>query len=127
MNANYILLYVDNASKSRDFYQRLLDLRPVEDSETFVLFVLPSGVKLGLWGRNGVIPAANPPGGFELGFPVESAGDVDRLAGEWKTGVWKESGVQIIQEPADVDFGRTFVACDPDGHRLRVFFPGASQ
>lgn len=127
MNANYILLYVENAPKSRDFYQRLLDLRPVEDSETFVLFVLPSGVKLGLWGKNGVIPAANVPGGFELGFTVESAGDVDRLASEWKTGVWKESGVQIIQEPADVDFGRTFTACDADGHRLRVFFPGAGQ
>jgi len=127
MNANYILLYVENVPRSRDFYQRLLDLRPVEDSDTFVLFVLPSGVKLGLWGKNGVIPAANAPGGFELGIPVESAGDVDRLAGEWQTGAWKESGVRIIQEPVDMDFGRTFTACDADGHRLRVFFPGAGQ
>jgi hypothetical protein len=25
-----------------------------------------------------------------------------------------------------MDFGRTFVALDPDGHRLRVFAPAAS-
>ena len=27
------------------------------------------------------------------------------------------------QAPTDLDFGRTFVALDPDGHRLRVFAP----
>ena len=25
-----------------------------------------------------------------------------------------------------MDFGHTFVAADPDGHRLRVFVPGAA-
>ena len=30
-------------------------------------------------------------------------------------------GVKILQPPTDMDFGRTFVALDPDGHRLRVF------
>jgi hypothetical protein len=26
----------------------------------------------------------------------------------------------MLQAPADMDFGRTFVALDPDNHRLRV-------
>jgi predicted enzyme related to lactoylglutathione lyase len=36
---------------------------------------------------------------------------------------WKEKGLKILQPPTDMDFGRTFVALDPDRHRLRVFFP----
>ena len=36
---------------------------------------------------------------------------------------WKERGLPILQSPTEMDFGRTFVAGDPDGHRLRVFFP----
>jgi hypothetical protein len=29
----------------------------------------------------------------------------------------------VLQRPVDLDFGRTFVVLDPDGHRLRVFAP----
>ena len=36
---------------------------------------------------------------------------------------WVSRGVTIAQAPTDLDFGRTFVALDPDGHRLRVFRP----
>jgi hypothetical protein len=32
-------------------------------------------------------------------------------------------GLRIIQEPVKMDFGFTFTAADPDGHRLRVFAP----
>ena len=32
-------------------------------------------------------------------------------------------GFKIIQPPTQMDFGHTFVGCDPDGHRLRVYFP----
>ena len=38
---------------------------------------------------------------------------------------WKQRGLTIVQEPVQMDFGHTFVAADPDGHRLRVFVPGA--
>lgn len=115
MNANYVLLYVDNAPRSRDFYADLLGQKPVADSENFVLFVLPSGVKFGIWNRLDVTPAATPPGGFELGFPVDTRQEVDRLAADWKA-----RGMPFVQGPQDMDFGRTFTALDPDGHRLRV-------
>jgi hypothetical protein len=29
-----------------------------------------------------------------------------------------------VQSPIAMDFGFTFTAVDPDGHRLRVFAPG---
>ncbi|MBL0372243.1 VOC family protein [Rhizobium sp. KVB221] len=115
MMLNYVLLYVENVPRSRDFYVRLLDLRPVEESGNFVLFVLPSGVKFGLWASHAIKPSASAPGGCELGIPVESRADVDRLASEWH-----QQGIEIIQRPEDMDFGRTFTAFDPDGHRLRV-------
>jgi predicted DNA-binding transcriptional regulator YafY len=38
---------------------------------------------------------------------------------------WSRRGLKIAQPPTDMDFGRTFVALDPDGHRLRVFVPAA--
>lgn len=38
---------------------------------------------------------------------------------------WKRRGLEIIQAPTRMSFGATFVALDPDGHRLRVFAPPA--
>jgi hypothetical protein len=114
---SYILLYVDQPAASAVFYSELLDRQPVESSPTFALFVLSSGVKLGLWSCHTVEPAAGAqPGATELGFPVADAASVDALHAAWRA-----RGLTIVQAPCSLDFGRTFVALDPDGHRLRVF------
>ncbi|MET0430580.1 MAG: VOC family protein [Microvirga sp.] len=114
---NYLLLYVNDPQASGRFYGELLDAEPVESSETFVLFALASGLKLGLWSRATVAP---PPtaaaGGAEVGIHLETADAVDAAFTNWKG-----RGIAIAQEPADLDFGRSFTALDPDGHRLRVF------
>jgi len=34
---------------------------------------------------------------------------------------WGDKGLRVMQAPVQMDFGFTFVALDPDGHRLRVF------
>lgn len=116
---HFILLYIDDPSASARFYERVLALAPAEVSPTFALFVLPNGLKLGLWSRHTVEPAAaGSGGGAELGFPVDSAAAVDELHSAWSS-----QGLPILQAPCELDFGRTFVATDPDGHRLRVFFP----
>jgi hypothetical protein len=39
---------------------------------------------------------------------------------------WKKPGPTIAQVPTRMDFGTTFVALDPDGHRLRLLAPGAA-
>lgn len=112
---NFILLYVRSPADSADFYAALLGKPPVEASPTFAMFALDSGVMLGLWARDGVQPPATAPGGCEIAI---SHDDVDGVHAEWAG-----NGVPIIQPPVDMDFGRTFVALDPDGHRLRVFTP----
>ncbi|WP_213761415.1 VOC family protein [Caballeronia sp. dw_19] len=115
---NFIILYVDNPSISADFYAGLLGKTPVESSPAFAMFILESGLKLGLWSRHTVEPAATAPGGGELAFPVNDSDSVHSLFADWV-----KRGLEIIQRPTEMDFGFTFVALDPDGHRLRVFTP----
>jgi len=118
-NPNFMILYVDSAAASAAFYQKLLDRAPAEASPNFVLFALESGLMLGLWTRRGVAPAATTPGGGgELAFTVPDAAAVRAVCAEWR-----RRGADILQEPVRMDFGDTFVAIDPDGHRLRVFAP----
>jgi len=118
-NTNFTLLYVDNPPASAAFYTKLLGQEPVEASPTFALFRLSSGLMLGLWSRHTVEPAAETGGGgAEVAFTAESAAKVDQTHDEWQG-----KGLEILQPPTDMDFGRTFVALDPDRHRLRVFFP----
>lgn len=114
---NTLFLYVTDASASAGFYAELFGIEPVEASPTFALFILPSGLALGLWGRDGVQPApVAGGGGSEIGFKVNSAAKIDSTHADWQT-----KGATIAFPPTDLDFGRSFVALDPDGHRLRVY------
>lgn len=114
---SYILLYVNSPAASARFYRALLANEPVDSSETFVLFALANGLKLGLWSRHTVEPAPSAAGGgAEIGFRLESDAEVDATHVDWKA-----LGIPILQEPTVLDFGRTFVGLDPDGHRLRVY------
>lgn len=114
-----VILYVDSPTVSAAFYAELLGRAPAEASPTFALFPLSSGIGLGLWSRHTVEPAAASPagGGSEIAL---TAGDVDAVHADWEA-----RGLTIAQPPTDMDFGRTFVALDPDGHRIRVFAPAA--
>jgi catechol 2,3-dioxygenase-like lactoylglutathione lyase family enzyme len=121
IDPNFILLYVDSPARSAEFYGQLLGRPPVEASPTFAMFALASGTMLGLWSRDTVEPApAAGGGGAEVAFAVDSDTTVRRLFDEWST-----RGLPVLQAPVAMDFGYTFVAADPDGHRLRVFAPSA--
>lgn len=116
---DYILLYVTNPAASAEFYAALLECKPIEASPTFALFVLPSGVKLGLWARQTVEPPVTSPGvAGELAFAVNDEATVRAWYNDWQA-----RGIAMAQTPLQLDFGFTFVALDPDGHRLRVFSP----
>lgn len=120
---DFIILYVDKPQESGLFYGALLGREPVESSPTFVLFVLDNGLKLGLWSRHTVAPAATAVGGAtEIVFPVRTECDVDTTHADWAG-----RGLEILQTPTDMDFGRTFVALDPDKHRLRVYWPHEAE
>ena len=120
---NFVILYVDSPPRSVAFYSALLGQPPVESSPTFAMFALDSGVMLGLWSKHTVEPTiergVEAGGGTELAFTVDSRSHVDQLHGEWSG-----RGLPILQAPMTMDFGYTFVALDPDRHRLRVFAPG---
>lgn len=110
----FILLFVANPKLSSLFYQEIFNLKPIEDSPTFVMFALKNGVMLGLWSKYTAEPRVEAvAGALEICFPTDN---VDALYEEWG-----KKNVTIAQKPSEMDFGRTFVIHDPDGHRIRVY------
>ncbi len=114
---NFVILFVENPPHSAAFYSGLLGKQPVENSKIFAMFILDNGWKLGLWAKQNVEPAATVTGGgTELAFALENYDKVREACAEWAA-----RGIPIAQPVTQMDFGLTFVALDPDGHRLRVF------
>ena len=117
--ASYVILYVQDPPASADFYSVLLGRPIVERAPTFAMLPLSRGVMLGLWSKHTVEPAAQATGGgAELAITVPSADVVRATHAEWCA-----RKLKIAQAPTEMDFGTTFVALDPDGHRIRVFAP----
>lgn len=113
---NSIILYVSDVEKSTRFYTRLLNAEPVEQYSEFSVFALSDDMVLGLQAKSGIDPAPQPYiGGTEICMSDVSNREVDEIFCKWS-----ELDVKIIMKPAMLDFGYTFVATDPDGHRLRV-------
>jgi len=115
---NLVVLYVEDPAVSSAFYEKLLGRAVVESSPRFAMLPLNKEVMLGLWRRQDVEPRATSAGGGEIAFTVADAEMVRATYESW-TGL----GLKIAQAPTAMDFGKTFVALDPDGHRLRVFAP----
>ncbi|MDI3285782.1 VOC family protein [Polyangium sp. 15x6] len=118
---NYLLLAVRDPLRSAELYSKLLGCEPVETSKTFVLYVLSTGMKIGLWLADEVEPTPKPAGGIEISFRETSKDAVLATYAEWT-----KLGLTVVQEPTDMDFGFTFVVEDPDGHRLRPFVLAAN-
>ena len=116
---HFVLLYVDEPQASAAFYARMLERQPLDSSPNFVMFELSPDLRLGLWARRDVQPAPGVAAGAgELAMAVGTSDEVEALCADRK-----RKGATILQEPVTMDFGRTFLAADPDGHRLRVFCP----
>lgn len=114
---NFVIFYVSNPLVSADFYTNLLNQKPVELAPTFAMFVLKPELKFGLWSKKDVKPSTSDMGGgSEIGITVDTIDAVNTIHNQWV-----KQGVTIIQEPVMMDFGFTFVAADPDNHRIRVF------
>lgn len=114
---NFFILYVDSPEASAKFYANVFASEPIEVSPTFAMFALGPGFMLGLWSKHTVEPKA-----ADLGNAGEVAFSVaDKTVADALYQAWVASGLTVIQTPVEMDFGYTFVALDPDGHRLRVF------
>lgn len=117
--ANLILLYVEDPAQSSAFYEKLLGRAPIAAFPHYVAFEFANGLNLGLWSTKAEDFLSSGTGHrSELGFIVDDNAAVDRLYN-----AWLDAGVAIEQEPSLAVFGRTFVALDPDGHRIRVCTP----
>jgi predicted enzyme related to lactoylglutathione lyase len=120
---NFVILYVEDPTVSVGFYVNLFNQQPVESESTFALFVLNSGLKFGLWSKKSVEPAVSVlGGGTELCVDVENIETLQMMYNDWKA-----KGLTLLQPPTTMDFGITFVAVDPDGHRLRVYVPSNKE
>ena len=113
---NLVVLYVDDAQASSTFYQTLLGCPVAQSSPKFVVLPLGNDVMLGLWQRDAVVPpSASQPACSEISWAVANE---EAVRATYET--WTTRGVRIAQPPTAMPFGHTFVALDPDGHRLRV-------
>src|SRR5258707_11752868 len=116
MSMGIVILYVRDLQKSRKFYSEIVGLPVIEEQsdEHFIMLNPGGGTFLALEDLT-VVPAgrAKEPGSVEIGLTVD---DVDGTFATWKT-----KGVEIIQEPETMPFGRNFMAKDPDGHYLTIY------
>ncbi|MDO5082634.1 MAG: VOC family protein [Arachnia propionica] len=111
-----VILYVTDVSASTAFYRQALGREPLETYDDFTVFGVSDGVVIGLQTRDEIAPSAEgAPGSVELSMSHATREEVDQLHRRWQ-----KLGFPIALPPTELDFGYTFVAADPDGHRLRV-------
>jgi predicted enzyme related to lactoylglutathione lyase len=119
---NFVLLHVENHVASAALYHELLGIPIVDQKPDIAILPLREGVMLGLWKRDTVEPkGSGQSGASEIAFAVADAAAVEAMHADWT-----RRGLAIVQAPTRMSFGTTFVALDPDGHRLRVFAPEAA-
>ncbi|MGH2343297.1 VOC family protein [Segnochrobactraceae bacterium EtOH-i3] len=111
-----LIIYVDDIDVSTNFYKTILNAEPVQTFQDFSVFVLTESFTLGIQSKHAIDPKPQAAfGGFEISMSYATNAEVDDLCREWKA-----KNIAMALEPTMLDFGYTFVATDPDGHRLRV-------
>lgn len=116
LNFDFVLLHVANPVASAGFYSDILGKPVVESSPGFAMLPLSDAVMLGLWLASNAAPGGTGrPGASEISFDVADVPALERIHGDWAG-----KGLPILVDPVEMPFGHTFVASDPDGHRIRV-------
>ncbi len=116
---NLLLFYVQNPLESALFYEKIFSKKPVASYPTYVAFSFENGLTFSLWSTQAKNFVSGGSGHrSELAFMVKDEQEVRELRK-----LWGELGVTIEQDLHEAVFGLTFVALDPDGHRIRVCIP----
>ena len=116
---NLLLFYVKNPLESALFYEKIFSVKPIASFPTYVAFSFKNGFTFSLWSTEATNFVSGGAGHrSELSFMVETEKKVRELYDEWQ-----KIGVTIEQDLHEAVFGLTFVALDPDGHRIRVCMP----
>ncbi len=116
---NLLLFYVQNPLESALFYEKIFSRKPVASFPTYVAFSFENGFTFSLWSTQAENFMSGGAGHrSELSFMVRDEVTVRELHKQWG-----EFGVDVEQDLHQAVFGLTFVALDPDGHRIRVCIP----
>lgn len=116
LNFNFVLLHVADPVASVSFYSDLLEKPVIQSEPGFAMLPLSEAVLLGLWLASDADPSGiGKPGASEISFDVADLPALTKLHADWAN-----RGLPILVEPVEKPFGHTFVAADPDGHRIRV-------
>ena len=109
----YVLVTTDDVPRAREFFTEKLGLSTEDDmGDQFSQFTTREGT---LWGIARREPSQAGPKGAELYLQVE---DVDAAYATWKA-----RGVEMVTEPTDQPFGRTFAFRDMDDQVLHAWSP----
>jgi predicted enzyme related to lactoylglutathione lyase len=115
---NMFIVHVSDAPASARFYSDLFGIEPGFVTPGFIAYELDGGVQLALWNRWGGRSGgeAVPSRTGEVCVCLKGGPEhIDKQYEEW-TG----KGAEVVEEPHDAVFGRTFVVADPDGNLIRV-------
>lgn len=116
---NLLLFYVQDPLVSAAFYEKIFQIKPAASYPTYVAFSFESGFTFSLWSLQAENFASGGKGHrSELAFMVPNEKEVRELYNKWE-----KLGVKIEQDLHEATFGLTFVALDPDNHRIRVCIP----
>ncbi len=115
--SNFVLFYVKSPAASAAFYEKLLATSPSSSRPA-----LPcSSCRAASSSVSGsTVPSTRRPMAVSAARKSCSTATTD-AAVDATHGDWAAKGAEILQKPTLMDFGYTFTAADPDGHRLRVY------
>lgn len=117
--ADYLGIVVKDLEKTKKFYQEKLKLQIDERYDVpgeFAAFKLDGGAMLAI--QNGIPSTGEPVSQpFIAGLAVD---DADKTHAEFVA-----SGVDVLEQPRDLPYGRTFLFRTPEGHVLRAYQPAA--
>ena len=111
----YVIATTADVPRARRFFVEKLGLSTEDDyADQFSQFTTREGA---LWAVMAP-PELHEPGGVMLFLHVDDVDDAHKT--------WKERGVELVTEPHDEPFGRTFAFRDPDGRVLHAWAPAQS-
>lgn len=110
------IVYVNDAPAAARFYGDLLGMSPSFETPGYITFDLGTGADLALWSGQFDNLSPDVPRTSEVCLAIDGGPDqLDAIFNQWQS-----KGITILDEPHDAGFGRTFLAADPDGNRIRV-------
>jgi predicted enzyme related to lactoylglutathione lyase len=110
------IVYVNDAPAAARFYGDLLGMSPSFETPGYITFDLGPGADLALW--SGQFENLSPDVSRTSEVCLAIDGGSDQLDAIYRQ--WQSKGITILKEPHDAGFGRTFLAADSDGNRIRV-------